>query len=54
MRSTLILQIVAAIVSATSACALESSMTARSSLPPAELWKKIGEFLRNCGVGPSR
>jgi dienelactone hydrolase len=47
MRSTLILQIVAAIVSATSACALESSMTARSSLPPAELWKKIGDF---CGI----
>jgi dienelactone hydrolase len=47
VRSTLILPIVAAIISATSAHALESSMSARSSLPPTELWKKIGDF---CGM----
>jgi dienelactone hydrolase len=47
MRSTFISSIVAAIISVTSAHALESSMTARSSLPPAELWKKIGDF---CGI----
>jgi dienelactone hydrolase len=47
MRSTLISSIVAAIISATSAHALESSMTTRSSLPPNELWKKIGDF---CGI----
>jgi dienelactone hydrolase len=47
VRSTLIFPIVAAIISATSAHALESSLSARSSLPPAELWEKIGDF---CGM----
>jgi dienelactone hydrolase len=47
MRSTLLLPLVAAIISATSAPALESSVTARSSLPPGELWRKIGDF---CGI----
>ncbi len=47
MRSSFIFPIVAVIISATSAHALESSMTARSSLPPAELWNKIGDF---CGI----
>jgi dienelactone hydrolase len=47
MRSILLSSIVAAIISASSAHALESSISARSSLPPAELWKKIGDF---CGI----
>jgi dienelactone hydrolase len=47
MRWTLILSAVAATISATSAFALESSMAVRSSLPPHELWKKIGDF---CGM----
>jgi dienelactone hydrolase len=47
MRPTLILPLLAAIISAPPAQALESSITARSSLPPAELWKKIGDF---CGM----
>jgi dienelactone hydrolase len=48
MRSTLILPaIVAALISAAPARALESSMTARSSLPPSELWARIGDF---CGI----
>jgi dienelactone hydrolase len=47
MRSILILPIVAAIISAFPAQALESTMSVRSSLPAAELWKKIGDF---CGI----
>jgi dienelactone hydrolase len=47
MRSTLISSVVALMISATSAQALESSMTARSSLSPADLWKEIGDF---CGI----
>lgn len=47
MRSTLILSVVAAIISIVSAHALESSVIARSSLTPDELWKKIGDF---CGI----
>jgi dienelactone hydrolase len=43
----LISSVVAMMISATSAQALESSMTARSSLSPADLWKKIGDF---CGI----
>jgi dienelactone hydrolase len=48
MRSTsILLAIIAAFISTTPARALESSMTARSSLPPGELWTKIGDF---CGI----
>jgi dienelactone hydrolase len=43
----LIWPIVVAIISATSAHALESSITVRSSLPPGDLWRKIGDF---CGM----
>lgn len=47
MRSTLIAAFVAGVISATSAYALESSITTRSALSPDELWKKIGDF---CGI----
>ena len=39
--------LMAAIIAANSAHALESNLSARSSLPPAELWTKIGDF---CGT----
>jgi carbon monoxide dehydrogenase subunit G len=35
------------IVSATSAFALESNVTVKSSMPPDVVWKKIGDF---CGI----
>src|SRR4051812_10386935 len=35
------------IVSATSAFALESNVTVKSSMPPDAVWKKIGDF---CGI----
>jgi hypothetical protein len=62
MRSTFA-AVVAAIVSVSSAQALESSSTARSPLSPvspAELWKKAGDFcalpswdpvVENCTLG---
>ena len=48
MRSTMILlAVTATFISLTPVRALESSMTAKSSLPPGELWTKIGDF---CGI----
>ena len=47
MRSALISSVVAAIISANSALALESNLTVRSSLSAADLWSKIGDF---CGL----
>jgi dipeptidyl aminopeptidase/acylaminoacyl peptidase len=45
MRSSLTFYAVTAlVVAATSAYALESSMTVRSPLSPGELWNKIGDF----------
>ena len=44
MRSAMALSTVVAIISAASAHALESSVTARSPLPPDELWSKIADF----------
>ena len=44
MRSTSISSLVAAIISVTSAHALESGMTARSSLSTSELWSKVSDF----------
>ena len=46
MRSTFAM-VAAIIISASPAHALESSATARSPLPPGELWKKVGDF---CGL----
>src|ERR1700680_3327843 len=43
MRS-MVLSVVLAVMSAASAYALESSITARSSLSPDELWSKISDF----------
>jgi hypothetical protein len=43
MRS-MALSLVLAAISAASAEALESSITARSSLPPGELWSKVADF----------
>src|SRR5690242_9737377 len=44
MRSAMALSAVVAIISATSAHALESSVTAWSPLPPDELWSKVANF----------
>jgi dienelactone hydrolase len=44
MRSTWASSVIAAIISAGSAHALDSSITARSSLSPDELWDKVGNF----------
>ncbi|WP_375293243.1 SRPBCC family protein [Bradyrhizobium sp. sGM-13] len=45
MRSSLTFYAVTAlVVAATSAYALESSMTVRSPLSPGELWNKVGDF----------
>jgi dienelactone hydrolase len=46
LRSTFA-ALAAILISAASAQALESSATARSDLPPGELWKKLGDF---CGL----
>jgi len=43
MRSTFAV-VAAIVISATSAQALESTLTARSPLPPGELWKQLGDF----------
>lgn len=43
MRS-MALSLVLAVISAASAHALESSITARSSLSPNELWSKVADF----------
>jgi Polyketide cyclase / dehydrase and lipid transport len=37
----------ALVLSAGTACALESSLTKQSSMPPDVVWKKIGDF---CGI----
>jgi hypothetical protein len=44
MRSTLASSVIVAIISAGSAHALESSVTARSSLSPDELWSEVAGF----------
>jgi dienelactone hydrolase len=47
MRPIFIWSAICATISVTSAQGLESSMAVRSSLPPDELWNKIGDF---CGM----
>jgi hypothetical protein len=42
------LALAAVLASATSALAVESSVTMKSQLSAAELWKKVGDF---CGIG---
>jgi dienelactone hydrolase len=44
MRSAMALSAVVAIISAATAHALESSVTARSPLPPDEFWSKVADF----------
>jgi dienelactone hydrolase len=53
MRSTLALSAAAGLISVASAHALESSLTARSSLPPGELWNKINGFCAMAAWDPA-